>query len=83
MDRDGFSGMMPSFNANGELIMCKILSDEKNIQLIRGNLYKVTIQLPYGEKFQDTIIPDYSFNLNIGGRVIGRGTIWEIIVPNQ
>lgn len=78
MDRDGFSGMMPSFNVNGELIMCKLIYGDINTKILRGQTYNIIIQLPYGERYKDVINAGYLFNLNIGGRIIGKGKIINV-----
>lgn len=79
MTKDIFSGLMVSFNVNGELIMCKInLGEEDNKKVIpKGEKHIVHIELPYGEVFKDSILPNYVFNLNVGGRVIGKGIVLE------
>lgn len=78
MDREGFSGMMPSFSVNNDLIMSKILMGSINSEIKRGQEYNVKIQLPYGENFSKYIYEGYEFNLNIGGKVIGKGKVIEI-----
>lgn len=79
MDKDVYSGIMPSFSVNGDLIMCKIiLKEDTEKRLIRGEKYKVQIELPYGEHFKDYIYSGYEFNLNDGARVIGKGIVNRI-----
>lgn len=79
MDKDVYSGIMPSFSVNGELIMCRIIFKEnKDKRFIRGENYKVLIELPYGEHFKDHIYIGYKFNLNEGARVIGNGIVERI-----
>ncbi|KQO15419.1 hypothetical protein [Paenibacillus sp. Leaf72] len=80
MTKDIFSGLMVSFNVNGELIMCKIsLGEEDDKRVIsKGEKHIVHIELPYGEVFKDLIVPNYVFNLNGGGRIIGKGIVLDI-----
>jgi hypothetical protein len=79
MDKDVYSGIMPSFRGNGELIMCRIIFKENtDKRFIRGEIYKVQIELPYGEYFKDYIYSGYEFDLCDGARVIGIGIV-EVI----
>ncbi|GGF88177.1 hypothetical protein GCM10010912_36810 [Paenibacillus albidus] len=80
MTRDAFSGLMVSFNVNGDLIMCKIiLGEEKEKKIIlRGEKHIVDIELPYGEMYKDLIIPYYVFTLNVGKRVIANGIVLKV-----
>lgn len=70
MTKEGFSGMMPSFSVANDLIMCKVILDNNQITIKRGEYHRVTIQLPYGEDYQDYISVGYSFTLNTGKRTI-------------
>ncbi|MDM8523671.1 hypothetical protein QUF80_09895 [Desulfococcaceae bacterium HSG8] len=74
MSKQGFSGMRPSFNTGKELIMCTVYS-KKGKFIPLGTLQDVDIELPYGEKYSDTIRPGYRFSLNVGSRVIGQGVV--------
>ncbi|WP_240416818.1 hypothetical protein [Paenibacillus periandrae] len=78
MNRDGRSGMMPSFDVNGELIMCAVNLVDPDDTIKRGIVYVVTIQLPYAENYKNIIVPQYEFNLNYGGKIIGKGTVIKI-----
>ncbi|SFE86968.1 hypothetical protein SAMN04487969_108138 [Paenibacillus algorifonticola] len=80
MTKDVFSGLMASFNVNGELIMCKInLGEEVEKEVIpKGEKHIVNIELPYGEVYKDLILPNYVFNLNVGIRVIAKGIVLEV-----
>lgn len=75
MPGDGWSGMMPSFNMDGELIASRILCDNT---LAKEEWHEVIIQLPYGDKFEHIkgkLKNDYEFKLNVGGKVLGKGII--------
>lgn len=78
MSKPGFAGMQPSFNIDGELIMCRIfpLSNKKLMSL--GQEHKVRIDLPYGEVYASSLEKDYRFLLNIGGNIIGWGIVEKI-----
>lgn len=78
MPGDGWSGMMPSFNMDGDLIMSRILSNEP---LTKEEWHEVIIQLPYGDKFEHirkNLENDYEFKLNVGGKILGEGKITYI-----
>lgn len=75
----GFSGMMPSFNVDGMLIMCKITKGKLKLPFSVGEYHDVIIELPYGDKFKESIIPDYQFKLQVGGQIIGHGKVLQII----
>lgn len=75
MPGDGWSGMMPSFNLDGELIASRILSNEP---LTLEEWHEVIVQLPYGNQFEHIRKPlkvGYVFKLNFGGTVLGEGKI--------
>lgn len=72
---DGWSGMMPSINLDGELIASRILSDKA---LTKEEWHEVIIELPYGDKvnsIKEKIKEQYEFKLNIGGKVLGKGKV--------
>lgn len=75
---DVFSGYMPSLSINGELIMCRIVSNKETLD--RGIEYKVKIELPYGEMYKKSFYKGYCFSLNEGSWIIGKGKIVEIAV---
>ncbi|WP_433958693.1 hypothetical protein [Cytobacillus horneckiae] len=75
--QDVFSGYMPSLSVNGELIMCRILTDKEILS--RGIKYKIKIELPYGEVFKEYFYTGLCFTLNEGGWIIGEGKLIEII----
>jgi hypothetical protein len=75
MPGDGWSGMMPSFNMDGELIASRVLCEKP---LTKEQWHEVIIQLPYGDRFEDikeNLKNEYEFKLNIGGKVLGKGII--------
>lgn len=78
MTRDGFSGMQPSFNINGELIMSKIFALSNDKSLPRGVNQDVKIDIPYGDIYSDELEVGRTFLLQTGAKVIGRGTILEL-----
>lgn len=87
MPGDGWSGMMPSFNMDGDLIASRILCDKP---LIKEQWHEVIIQLPYGDKFEHIkgkLKNEYEFKLNIGGRLLGKGIIkcveWQSLYFEQ
>lgn len=78
MPGDGWSGMMPSFNMDGDLVASKILCDKP---IPKEKWQEVIIQLPYGDKFEHikaTLKNNYEFKLNVGGKVLGKGVIKHI-----
>lgn len=75
LTRPGFSGMQPSMDINGELVACKILDDPEGVRLDLGQEHDVRIDLGYGEDYADVLHGGFKFNLNVGGRVIGKGEI--------
>ncbi|WP_160680162.1 hypothetical protein [Clostridium sp. C8-1-8] len=75
---DGWSGMMPSFNMDGDLIMSRIIAYEP---LTIEQWHEVLIQLPYGNEFEEIkqrLKNNYEFKLNVGGKVLGKGIITYI-----
>lgn len=75
---DGWSGMMPSFNMDGEFIMSRVLSDKP---LTKEQWHEVVIQLPLGDEYQqvkEKLKDGYEFKLNFGGKVLGKGIITHI-----
>jgi len=70
-----FSGMQPSMNVNGELIMCRIIDGPEGESIALGQEHDVRIDLPYGERFQDVIRSGFEFGLSYGGRVLGHGEV--------
>ena len=73
--RPGFSGMQPSMDINGELVACKILEGFEGNPLGLGQEHDVQIDPAYGERFSNVRRAGFLFNLNVGGRIIGRGQI--------
>jgi len=78
MSRKGFSGMRPSFDTGKELIMCTVYSKQGKFIPV-GTRQKVDIELPYGEQYADIIKPGYTFSLHVGGKIIGRGLVKNIL----
>lgn len=79
MPREGFSGMRPSFEVSGELIMCEIITTSGDPTIHRGTIRELRIQLPYGEMFKEHLHVGYQFHLNVGSKKIGEGRIKSII----
>jgi translation elongation factor EF-Tu-like GTPase len=79
MTRDGFSGMQPSFNINGELIMSNIVTLSNDDSLPRGVNQDVKIDVPYGEIYSDEFVVGRTFLLQTGAKIIGRGVILELL----
>lgn len=73
-----FSGIQPSFSVGGDLIMCSVFRKNDEVMFWEQE-YEVTIKLPYGEIYQSQIKPGVKFNLNLGGRVIGSGTVRSVL----
>ncbi|MEK3720574.1 EF-Tu C-terminal domain-related protein [Paenibacillus sp. FSL H8-0034] len=74
-----FSGYMPSFSVKDELIMCRVIHTDENEILLLGQNYTVIIELPYGEQFKEFITDGYPFNLNEGGKIVGKGNVIKVI----
>ena len=75
--QDGFDGMRPSFNGNGELILCTVTSVDGLGSMPKGNSYIVEIELPYGDatELPSILRTGWAFFLQNGGRVFGYGKI--------
>lgn len=79
MTKEGFSGMMSSFNVENELIMCKVTSTTGQTILQRGKRHRVNIQLPYGEDYTEELVVGYCFTLQTGKRIIATGKVASIL----
>ena len=75
LTREGYSGMQPSMDVDGELIACKIFYGDEGTVMPLDREYDVLIELGYGEIFEDKLKPGFHFNLNIASRIIGNGVI--------
>ena len=75
LHRNGVSGMEPSFSVSGQLIMCKLISKEGVSDFVLGQEYLLSIELPYGEIFEQEVQPGYCFHLNIGGKEFATGVV--------
>lgn len=73
-----FSGMKPSFNIDGNLIMCcfESLNNEEVIE--SGAHYDLGILIYDSYLVKKKLIPNAKFKLNIGGKVIAYGTIIDV-----
>lgn len=78
MTKEGFSGMMPSFNVENNLIMCRVNSNTNQTTIKRGQSHQVNIQLPYGEEYRESIFVGYHFTLMTGKRTIASGKVVSI-----
>ena len=74
-----FSGMMPSFNIDGNLIMCRLEAINETQLLRAGENHDLRIDIPQGDLVQDHLRPNATFCLNAGGRVVARGRITEVV----
>ncbi len=70
-----FSGIQPSMDIDGELVMCKIIFGEEGTPMPLNNDYDVIIELAYGEMFQEKLKPGFRFNINLASRILGNGVI--------
>jgi hypothetical protein len=75
------SGLRPSFNYAGELVTCIVESSESSEWLEVGTKQPVTVQLPYGDQLGWQLPIGTIFLLNVGGRVIGNGTVTSCSPP--
>jgi translation elongation factor EF-Tu-like GTPase len=75
LSKPTFSGIRPSFNINKDPITCEIVEASGKEHLPLGQEYSVRIFLPYGEIYADLLQKDAKFLLQIGGHLIGWGTI--------
>lgn len=69
------SGMRPSFNYAGQLVACIVESSDGGEWLGIGTNQPVTVRLPYGDQLGWQLPIGTSFRLNVGGRVVGSGTV--------
>ena len=67
--------MQPSFNKGGELVMSRVLLGPPGSRLPIGEPVDVTIELPYADKLGWELSPGMEFQLNVGARAIGTGTV--------
>jgi len=77
MKNDVRNGFMPSFDVNGDLIMCRIISNEETIT--RGKKHIVEMEFPYGEVYSQYIVKGYEANFHVGSVVLGHGKILDVI----
>lgn len=73
--RDGFSGMHPSLNVDGDLIMAQVHTVDGQSTIAMGQDIAVKIDLAYGERYQGSFCKPARFLLQVGGRVIGDFTL--------
>ena len=79
LGKDGFSGMRPSFNLNGEPITSEVVSAVGCQVLDKGARHEVIIALPYGEVLGDHLGASAKFRLQVGGRLLATGTILSVV----
>ena len=77
LTREGYSGMQPSMDIDGELIACKVICGDEGTSMPLDREYEVMIELGYGEIFEDKLKSGFHFNLNIASRVIGDGVVHD------
>ena len=75
-----FSGIQPSFSIKDDLIMSQVLCLDGNDFWEKDREHEVQINLPYGEKYVESIKEGLAFNLNVGGQVIATGIVQKIVV---
>ena len=75
LTRPGFSGMQPSMNIRGDLVACRIIDGAEGELLELGQEHDVRIDLGYGEEYADVLRSGFRFTLNVGGRIVGEGTV--------
>jgi len=78
MERDGFSGMSPSFCVNGELIMCFIHTGDHGSLIERGRATDAIIELPYGEHYLEHIKPGCRYTIHYASKLLGDVLISDI-----
>ena len=77
--KDGFSGMQPSINIDGELVACKIIFGEIGTLMPLGRDYCVMLEIPYGEFHVEKLKPGFQFDINIASRKIGSGSVISLL----
>lgn len=75
LHKNGVPGMQPSFSVTDDLIMCKVIGKGNVADFVLGKEYEVSIELPYGEMFEEEIQKGYLFHLNIGGKDFANGVV--------
>ena len=78
--QEGFAGMRPSFNINGELILCFVYPLDGHERMPRGTSHLVRLELPYGEltNVSSSIMVGAAFHLQLASKVIAKGEILKI-----
>lgn len=72
--QDGFDGMRPSFEVDGELVLCIVKSLDGQMSMPRGGSYQVEISFPYHlGKYPFPM--GKTFTLRIGSATIATGTV--------
>lgn len=79
LGHDGFSGMRPSFNLDGDPITSEVHSAQGERVLAKGKDHDVVVTLPYGEILGDKLRVGASFVLQVGGRMLATGNIVEVV----
>jgi hypothetical protein len=69
------SGLRPSFNYEGQLVACIVEVADGSDWIEIGSRQRVTIRLPYADQFGWNFRSGTHFRLNVGGKVIGVGTV--------
>ena len=75
MQDNYFSGMRPSFNINGDLIMCSIEVVSGSEVIKSGEKRVISISLPHDHLVEECLKEGASFKLNSGGQILGDGKI--------
>lgn len=70
------SGIQPSFHVAQDLIISRIIHPHEK-QMQSGVPYEVTVELPYGEVYEQHIYEGMAFTLHVGARIVANGIIKE------
>ena len=74
-----FNGLKPSFNIDGNLIMCVFESVEQ-IEVLRSGIhYDLLIEIYDSYLINDKLTVNSLFHLNCGGEIIANGVIKEVL----
>ncbi|HEX2618556.1 MAG TPA: hypothetical protein VHL11_00380 [Phototrophicaceae bacterium] len=67
--------MRPSFNVGDESILSEVWSLNGEEWLKLGERHEVQINLSYGERYLEKIVPGMKFKLQVASRIIGEGEV--------
>jgi hypothetical protein len=80
MNRLFYSGMQPSFNVDGDLIMSQVFEAQGQLTMPPGAWYEVRIDLPYGDEVfigsrVATLTSGQEFRLQVASQILADGVI--------